>query len=154
MLVRYQLYHETLFPETANNLLIFVKVPSSLKMADMVGASVEVNGGKVYDPLGTLNLHAVAPSAFPHAKWLRESELKHSRAAMLATVGVFASQSGYLAHTYLKAFIFTSFFSVVLGLTIPGYTAVADPVENLNSFVLNQPLAFAQVLICVTVLCS
>ena len=100
------------------------KMSSKMMMSDMIGASVEVNGGKVYDPLGTLDLHSVAPTAFPHAQWLRESELKHGRAAMLATVGVFASQTG---------------------LTIPGYTAVADPVENLNSFVLNQPLAFAQV---------
>ena len=71
-------------------------VPSSLKMSDMIGASVEVNGGKVYDPMGILKLHEVAPTAFPHPKWMREAELKHSRAAMLATVGVFQSQLGSL----------------------------------------------------------
>lgn len=102
-----------------------------MKMSDMVGASVEVNGGKVYDPLGVLNLHNVAPTAFPHPKWMRESELKHCRAAMLATVGVFATQ---------------------FGPTIPGYTAVANPVENLNLFVLNQPLAFAQIILAIGII--
>ena len=63
-------------------------------MSDMIGASIEVNGGKVYDPLGVLKLHDVAPTAFPHAKWMRESELKHCRAAMLATVGLWTGQFG------------------------------------------------------------
>jgi hypothetical protein len=93
-------------------------------MSDLVGASVEVNGGKVYDPLGTLKLHDVAPTAFPHAKWLRESELKHSRIAMLASVGAFTGQ---------------------WGLAIPGYTPNSDPVTNLNAFVQDWPLGFAQV---------
>jgi hypothetical protein len=106
-------------------------------MSDMVGSSVEVEiftkrglvpgesgKGKVYDPLGMTSLHNVAPDVFPHAKWLRESELKHGRAAMLATVGVFATQ---------------------IGPSIPGYTAVADPVENLNQFALNFPGGIAQV---------
>jgi len=94
-------------------------------MADeMVGASVEA-GGKIYDPLDLLKLHNVAPTVFPHAQWLRESELKHSRMAMLASVGAFSAQ---------------------WGLVIPGYTAVADPVENLNKFVVDFPFAFAQIL--------
>ena len=85
-------------------------------MADMVGASEEIGGGKVYDPLGMLKLHDISPSNFPHAQWLRESELKHCRAAMLASVGAFSSQ---------------------WGLVIPGYTAVegGDPVGNLNQYV-------------------
>jgi len=59
-----------------------------LKMADeLVGVSVEA-GGKVNDPFDLLSLHKIAPSVFPHAQWLRESELKHSRAAMLASVGI------------------------------------------------------------------
>ena len=37
-----------------------------------VGASVEINGGNVYDPLDLLKLHSVQPSVFPHPKWLRE----------------------------------------------------------------------------------
>jgi hypothetical protein len=87
------------------------KFSSSLKMAgEMVGASIEA-GGKVFDPLGVLQIHSINPNVLPHPKWWRESELKHCRIAMLASVGAFASQ---------------------FGLTIPGYTAVADPVENLN----------------------
>jgi hypothetical protein len=35
---------------------------STLRMADeMVGASIEVNGGKVYDPLGLLDIHEINP---------------------------------------------------------------------------------------------
>ena len=39
------------------------------------------------------------------------------------------------------------FFSPLqfLGLAIPGYNPVSDPVENLNKFVLDNPTAFAQV---------
>ena len=86
-------------------------------------ASVEA-GGKVYDPVDMLKLHDLNPEVFPHPKWLRESELKHCRIAMLASIGAFTGQ---------------------FGLVIPGYTAVADPVENLNQFVVNYPFAFAQV---------
>jgi len=105
---------------------------TSLKMADeMVGASIEVNGGKVYDPLGLLEVHKINPNVLPHPKWLRESELKHCRIAMLASIGAFASQ---------------------YGLTIPGYTAVPDPVENLNQFVVNYPYAFAQIIISIGII--
>lgn len=106
---------------------------SALRMnaEEMVGASIEVNGGKVYDPLGLLKIHPINPNVLPHPKWLRESELKHSRIAMLASVGAFASQ---------------------WGLTIPGYTAVADPVENLNQFVTNYPLGFAQILLAIGII--
>lgn len=71
-----------------------------------------------------LKLHDLAPGVFPHPKWLRESELKHCRIAMLASIGAFSAQ---------------------YGLVIPGYTATADPVQNLNSFVLDWPLGFTQV---------
>lgn len=98
---------------------------ASLKMAEeMVGATQEswilsgdtttgISGGaaKVFDPLDMLILHERNGEVFPHPKWLRESELKHCRAAMLASVGAFSAQ---------------------YGLVIPGYKAVADPVENLN----------------------
>lgn len=98
---------------------------------EMVGASIEVNGGKVYDPLGMLNLHKVNPEVCPHPKWLRESELKHCRIAMLASIGAFASQ---------------------WGLTIPGYTAVADPTENLNQYFVNNPLGFAQIILAIGII--
>lgn len=74
--------------------------------------------------MGMLKLHDLAPGVFPHPKWLRESELKHCRIAMLASIGAFSAQ---------------------YGLVIPGYTATADPVQNLNSFVLDWPLGFTQV---------
>eukprot|EP01042_Synura_sphagnicola_P001884 gene1884-2220_t len=35
-------------------------------------------------------------------------------------------------------------FSAQFGLVIPGYTANPDPVTNLNEFVVNYPLGFAQ----------
>jgi hypothetical protein len=64
-------------------------------MADkLVGASVEIPGGQVFDPLDLLKLHDIAPTVFPHVKWLRESELKHGRIAMLASIGAFTSQYG------------------------------------------------------------
>ncbi len=50
---------------------------------------------------------------------------------MLASIGAFASQ---------------------YGLTIPGYTAVPDPVENLNQFVTNWPYGFAQIMIAIGVI--
>jgi len=105
-------------------------VQSVLRMGSdkMVGASVEVNNGEVYDPLDMLKLHGVAPTAFPHPKWLRESEVKHCRIAMLASIGAFTAQ---------------------YGLVIPGYTAVADPVENLNSFALNFPVALTQIILAI-----
>lgn len=61
--------------------------------SDLVGASEEL-GGKVYDPLDVLKLHDIAPTVFPHPKWLRESELKHCRIAMLASIGAFTGQYG------------------------------------------------------------
>eukprot|EP01035_Chromulina_nebulosa_P021767 gene21767-28167_t len=97
----------------------------------LVGASIEVNGGEVYDPFGTLALHTVAPTVFPHPKWLRESELKHGRIAMLASIGAFTGQ---------------------YGITIPGYTAVADPVENLNKYVLDWPFGFTQILFAIALI--
>ena len=67
---------------------------AKLYMADkMVGASVEA-GGEIYDPLDMLKLHDIAPEVFPHPKWLRESELKHCRIAMLASIGAFSAQYG------------------------------------------------------------
>ena len=92
----------------------------------MVGASIEVNGGEIYDPLGMLKLHDINPGVCPHPKWLREAELKHSRIAMLAVVGAFTGQ---------------------LHLTIPGYTSNIDPVQNLNAFVLDWPLGFTQIIL-------
>ena len=96
----------------------------------MVGASIEA-GGKVNDPLGLLDLHKVAPSVFPHGQWLRESELKHCRAAMLASVGAFSAQ---------------------YGLVIPGYNAVADPVENLNKYALEFPGGVAQIILAIGII--
>jgi len=105
---------------------------SSLKM--MEGSSIETGfifppfdkkPGAIYDPLDMLKLHSVNSDVLPHPKWLRESELKHGRICMLASIGAFASQ---------------------YGLTIPGYTAVPDPVENLNQYIVNYPLGFAQII--------
>lgn len=96
----------------------------------MVGASEEL-GGKVYDPLGLLSIHEINPGVLPHAQWYRESELKHCRIAMLASVGAFTGQ---------------------YGLAIPGYTPVSDPVENLNKFILDWPLGFAQIILSIAVI--
>lgn len=105
----------------------------------MVGGSVEVktlfpnsfgNTDVVYDPLNMLDLHALNKDVFPHPKWLRESEVKHCRIAMLASIGAFSAQ---------------------YGLVIPGYEATlkADPVANLNAFFTEQPLAFAQIFLAI-----
>lgn len=85
----------------------------SIAMAAKLG-SVEINGGNIWDPLDLLKLHDIAPTAFPHAKWWQESEIKHCRIAMLASVGAFTAQ---------------------YGLVIPGYNANPDPVTNLNQWV-------------------
>ena len=43
-------------------------------------------------------------------------------------------------------------FASQYGLTIPGYTAVADPVENLNKFVLDWPFGFSQILLSIALI--
>ena len=91
----------------------------------LIGASIEINGGQVYDPLGLLELHKIAPSNLPHSKWLRESEIKHCRIAMLAVIGAFTGK---------------------LGLVIPGYTAIEDPVLNLNKYISEFPVGFIQII--------
>ena len=110
---------------------------SALKMLE--GSSIETGyifppfdkkPGAIYDPLDMLKLHSVNSDVLPHPKWLRESELKHGRIAMLASIGAFAGQ---------------------YGIVIPGYTAVADPVENLNQFIVNYPLAFAQIIAAIAI---
>jgi hypothetical protein len=54
-------------------------------------------GNKVWDPLsfGTLSntVSGVHDSFWPDSKWLREAEIKHSRAAMLAFVGTMIAQT-------------------------------------------------------------
>jgi hypothetical protein len=52
------------------------------------------NSDVVYDPLNMLDLHALNKDVFPHPKWLRESEVKHCRIAMLASIGAFSAQWG------------------------------------------------------------
>jgi hypothetical protein len=93
-------------------------------------ASIEA-GGKIWDPLNLLTIHSINPGVLPHSKWWEESEIKHCRIAMLASVGAFASQ---------------------YGLTIPGYTAVADPVENLNKYFTEFPLGFAQIIFAIGII--
>lgn len=87
--------------------------------------------GKIFDPLSLLTIHEINPGVLPHAKWWEESELKHGRIAMLASVGAFASQ---------------------YGLTIPGYSAVPDPVENLNKYFTEWPLGMAQILFSIAII--
>jgi hypothetical protein len=43
----------------------------------MVGASVEVNNGEVYDPFDMLKLHDIAPTVFPHPKVRSQSRSKY-----------------------------------------------------------------------------
>ena len=40
---------------------------------------------------------------FPHPKWLRESELKHGRIAMLAAIGAYTAQLGLVIPGYEDA---------------------------------------------------
>ena len=77
-----------------------------------------------------MDLHALNGDVFPHPKWLRESELKHCRAAMLASIGAFSAQ---------------------WGLVIPGYedTLNADPTGNLQAFFTGHPLGFAQIFLAI-----
>jgi len=74
----------------------------SLKAApldDMVGVSVET-GDKVFDPLGLAQIHGLIKDdeehfgVWPSPQWLRESELKHCRVAMLAFVGAIVQSTG------------------------------------------------------------
>jgi len=63
----------------------------------MVGVGPET-GNVVWDPLGfgsvSETINGEHSSVMPHAKWLREAELKHSRGAMLAFVGMMAACTG------------------------------------------------------------
>jgi len=65
----------------------------------MAGVSNEA-GDKVWDPLGlgTLSETVKGPhgGVMPHAKWLREAELKHGRGAMLAFVGTCVAEAGVI----------------------------------------------------------
>ena len=73
-------------------------VPGSYKEClTMIGPDVEVGMavGEPWDPLGLSKLYDRnfefnGSMTFPHVQWLRESELKHGRCAMLAIVGIFA----------------------------------------------------------------
>eukprot|EP00438_Fugacium_kawagutii_P030976 Skav203552 [mRNA] locus=scaffold3576:63290:64649:+ [translate_table: standard] len=63
----------------------------------MTGPDVETGSeiGKPWDPLGFSKLYDRNfdfnnNMTYPHVQWLRESELKHGRCAMLAVVGIFA----------------------------------------------------------------
>jgi hypothetical protein len=73
----------------------------------MAGISNEVGGGvmgksftntAVWDPLGFGSLSDTVKGehsgVMPHAKWLREAELKHGRGAMLAFVGTCVAVNG------------------------------------------------------------
>jgi len=63
----------------------------------MLGVGPET-GHTVWDPLslGSLSdtIKGEHSSVMPHAKWLREAEIKHGRAAMLAFVGTMAAATG------------------------------------------------------------
>ena len=73
-------------------------VPGSYKEClTLIGPDVEVglSTGTPWDPLGfsklyDRNFEFNGNMTFPHVQWLRESELKHGRCAMLAIVGIFA----------------------------------------------------------------
>eukprot|EP00913_Durusdinium_trenchii_P025596 g24024.t1 len=79
-------------------------VPGSYKAClTMVGPDVETGSevGKPWDPLGFSKLYDRNfdfndNMTYPHVQWLRESELKHGRCAMLAIVGIFAQQSFHI----------------------------------------------------------
>jgi len=68
-------------------------------LSEYVGASIELPiiypGAKseVWDPLRLTELYKVS-SNNPDAAWLRESELKHGRMAMLAVVGIIVQSAG------------------------------------------------------------
>ncbi|CAJ1331844.1 unnamed protein product [Effrenium voratum] len=81
-----------------------VPVPGSYKASlTMIGPDVETacEVGKPWDPLGFSKLYDRnfdfnENMTYPHVQWLRESELKHGRCAMLAIVGIFAQQSFHI----------------------------------------------------------
>ncbi|CAJ1349065.1 unnamed protein product [Effrenium voratum] len=81
-----------------------VPLPGSYKAClTMVGPDVETacEVGKPWDPLGLSKLYDRnfdfnGNMTYPHVQWLRESELKHGRCAMLAIVGIFAQQSFHI----------------------------------------------------------
>ena len=82
-----------------------VPLPGSYKAClTMAGPDVETGSemGKPWDPLGFSKLYDRnfdfnGNMTYPHVQWLRESELKHGRCAMLAIVGIFAQQSFHIA---------------------------------------------------------
>ena len=76
-------------------------------VAGMAGISNELGAGSagkpftntaVWDPLGFGSLSDTVEGehsgVMPHAKWMREAELKHGRAAMLAFVGTCVAANG------------------------------------------------------------
>ena len=55
-------------------------------------------GGEVFDPLGLMKLGTgeafdTFPNMFPNEQYLKESEIKHGRQAMLAWTGIWATSN-------------------------------------------------------------
>ncbi|CAE7467126.1 unnamed protein product, partial [Symbiodinium pilosum] len=79
-------------------------LPGSYKECmTMIGPDVEVglSKGTPWDPMGwsklyDRNFEFNGNMVFPHVQWLRESELKHGRCAMLAVVGIFAQGATHI----------------------------------------------------------
>ena len=57
-------------------------------------------------------------------------------------------------HDLCSNFLLLSYFSTSIGLPIPGYTPATSggPVENLNKFALEQPLALAQIILAIGII--
>jgi len=95
-----------------------------MALSDAVGADIETGGA--WDPWG-LSKISEQTMLFPHLQWLQESEIKHGRIAMLATVGVVVTQ---------------------MGITLPGYPVqTADWTQALPLLISQNPLGFVQIVL-------
>mmetsp|Transcript_19106 Transcript_19106/g.24583 ORF Transcript_19106/g.24583 Transcript_19106/m.24583 type:complete len:212 (+) Transcript_19106:77-712(+) len=89
----------------------------------------------VWDPMGFLTLGSgeafdTFPNMFPNEQYLRESEIKHGRQAMLAWTGVWAtSKDGF-----------------GLGLHFPGAPDSGDWTTALGAFAKEEPAVFGAIL--------
>jgi hypothetical protein len=94
-----------LFASLVASSAAFVQKPTQSAASALQATGFEEVGGKPFDPLGLAKLGTgesfdTFPNMFPDIQYLKESEVKHGRQAMLAWTGVWATHEVRRANGY------------------------------------------------------